>query len=279
MPFVHLHDNAPAEKLYYEDHGRGIPVVLIHGWPLSGRAWEKQIGALVSAGFRVITYDRRGFGESFKPWSRYNYDVLAHDLHMLIEKLGLIKPALVGFSMGGGEVARYIGTYGTENISAVVFAASVAPFMYKVDDNPEGAIDDEGIAAIQAGVKEDRIAFLEDFTKTFFSDGSDTPLVSEANRRYHHQIASFASPKGTLDCIASFSTTDFRQDIKKIDVPTLVIHGDSDQIVPFEASGQRVHETVPDAQLVLIEGGPHGVNATHSEAFNQGLIDFLSPLM
>ncbi len=282
---VGTENSAPVE-LYYEDHGTGKPVVLIHGWPLSGRSWEKQVPALVDAGYRVITYDRRGCGDSSQPWNGYDYDTLAADLHTLIEHLDLREATLVGFSMGGGEVARYIGTYGTERISKAVLAAAVPPYLYKSGGNPDGGLDDATIAQFQNAVKSDRIAFLDDFTKNFFTPagasaikGILTPggntLVSEEFRIYNRDIAAFASPKGTLDCIAAFAYTDFRGDLAKISVPTLVIHGDGDAIVPFEVSGKRSHEAIPGSQLVLVEGGPHGVNVTHAEQFNTVLLDFL----
>lgn len=269
-------ENEASVKLYYEDYGSGKPVVLIHGWPLSGRAWEKQIPALVEAGYRVITYDRRGFGRSTQPWEGYDYSTLASDLNKLMEKLDLKDATLVGFSMGGGEVARYIGTYGTKRVQKAVLASAVPPYLYKTDDNPDGALDDATIEEFENGVKSDRIAFLENFTQEFFKAGDQTGLVSEEFRHYMRDIASFASPKGTLACINAFGRTDFRPDLEKIDVPTLVIHGEADGIVPFEASGKRSNESIADSRLEVIEGGPHGVNATHAEQFNQALLDFLN---
>jgi pimeloyl-ACP methyl ester carboxylesterase len=265
--------STPVE-LYYEDHGAGKPVVLVHGWPLSGRSWESQVAALISAGYRVITYDRRGFGWSSQPWNGYDYDTFAADLDALLQHLDVKGATLVGFSMGGGEVARYIGKYGTGRIAKAVFAAAVPPYLYKSQDNPEGGLDEATIAQFQGGVKKDRLAFLDEFTKNFFSAGGKL-LVSEQQRIYARDIAAFASPKGTLDCIAAFSRTDFRGDLKKIAIPTLIIHGDSDAIVPFEVSGKRTLEAIKGSQLVLIKGGPHGVNATHPEQFNKALIEFL----
>lgn len=268
-------DDTKAE-LYYEDHGEGSPVVLIHGWPLSGRAWEMQIPALVEAGYRVINYDRRGFGNSSQPWEGYDYDTLAADLDALMTELDLTDATLAGFSMGGGEVVRYIAKYGTGRVSKAVLASAVPPYLYKSDDNPEGGVDDATLEQFQNGVKTDRLAFLDDFTTKFFQAGNKTDLITEPGRLYNRDIAAFASPKGTLDCIAAFVKTDFRDDLKKVTVPTLVIHGDSDAIVPFEASGKRSHEALVDSKLVLIEGGPHGVNATHADEFNRALIDFLA---
>lgn len=278
MPSVNVGtENDTPVEIYYEDHGTGKPVVLIHGWPLSGRSWEKQVPALVDAGYRVITYDRRGFGRSSQPWTGYDYDTFTADLSALLIHLDAQDATLVGFSMGGGEVVRYLATHGDERrVSKAVLAAAVPPYLYKSDDNPDGGLDDATIEQFQQGVKADRIAFLEDFTKSFFAAGDRTDLISEPNRLYHRAIAEFASPKGTLDCITAFGRTDFRNDVENIGVPTLIIHGDADGIVPFEVSGKRSAEAIPNAQQVVIEGGPHGLNGTHPEEFNKALIDFLN---
>ena len=267
-------EKSAAVELYYEDHGSGKPVVLIHGWPLSGRSWEPQVPALISAGYRVITYDRRGFGWSSQPWSGYEYDTLAADLDAVMQHLDGKGATLVGFSMGGGEVARYISKYGTGGIAKAVFAAAVPPYLFKTQDNPEGALDEATIGQFQGGVRKDRLAFVDEFTKGFFSAGGKLQ-VSEVQRIYARDIAAFASPKGTLDCIAAFGRTDFRDDLKKIAIPTLIIHGDSDAIVPFEASGKRTQAAIKGSQLALIKGGPHGLNASHAEQFNKALIEFL----
>lgn len=248
---------------------------MIHGWPLSGRSWENRVPALVDAGYRVITYDRRGFGGSSQPYSGYDYNAFAGDLETLLSYLDLNDVTLVGFSMGGGEVVRYIGRYGSARVASAVLAAAVPPYLYQSEDNPEGGLDDATIRQFQEGVRDDRIAFLDEFTAQFFAAGQNSGLVSEPMRLYHREIASFASPKGTLECIAAFSYTDFRDDIARIDVPVLVIHGDSDAIVPYEVSGKRSHEMVPGSSLALIEGGPHGLNATHPEQFNHALLDFV----
>jgi len=267
-------ENSTDIELYYEDHGTGRPVVLIHGWPLSGRSWENQIPALVGAGYRAISYDRRGFGNSSQPWNGYDYDTLAADLNALIEHLDLRDATLVGFSMGGGEVARYIGRYGTARVSKAVLAAAVPPYLYKSAQNPDGGLDDATIAQFEGGVKGDRLAFLDAFTTNFFSAGGKL-LVSEVQRTYSRDIAAFASPKGTLDSIAAFGRTDFRADLAAIKIPTLVIHGDSDAVVPFEVSGKRSHEAIAGSKLVVIAGGPHGINATHADQFNRELLSFL----
>ena len=271
--------NKTPVELYYEDHGTGKPVVLIHGWPLSGRSWEKQVPALIAAGHRVITYDRRGFGQSSQPYTGYDYDTFAADLKALLDHLDLRDAALVGFSMGGGEVARYLGTYGSDRVSKAVFAGAVPPYLYKAPDNPEGGLDDATIKQFEDGVKGDRLDFLDSFTKNFFSAGllnKVAPLVSEPFRLYCRDIAAYASPKGTLDCIAAFGRTDFRADLAKIKIPTLILHGDSDGIVPLEVSGARTHKLVPGSQLAVIKGGPHGFNATHPDEFNAALVRFLA---
>ena len=263
-------------ELYYETQGTGKPVVLIHGWPLSGRAWEAQLPALVEAGYQVITYDRRGFGQSSKPWNGYDYDTLAQDLKGLMEALDLQDATIVGFSMGGGEVARYLGKYGSERVSKAVLASAVPPYLFKADDNPDGGLEESDIQGFLDGVSDDRIAFLNDFTKNFFTPKDGKSLVSKPMRLYNRDIAAFASAKATFDCVKSFSYTDFRDDLKAFDVPTLVIHGDADQIVPFEASGERSHDMIADSKLHVVEGGPHGINVTHSEEFNKTLIAFLN---
>ncbi|SFL51185.1 alpha/beta fold hydrolase [Geodermatophilus ruber] len=268
-------------ELHYEDHGSGRPVVLIHGWPLSGRSWEAQVPALVDAGHRVVSYDRRGFGQSSQPWTGYDYDTFAADLDAVLRHLDLTDVALVGFSMGGGEVVRYISRYGTARVTRAVLAAAVPPYLYKSDDNPDGGLDDATIAQFEEGVRRDRPAFLDGFTADFFNAGGKgvfdrkSGAVSEPMRQYALHIAEFASPKGTLDCIAAFGRTDFRGDLGTITLPTLVIHGDSDAIVPFEVSGKRSHELLPNSELVVIEGGPHGINVSHAEQFNRALLDFL----
>jgi non-heme chloroperoxidase len=271
---VGTENNAPVE-IHYDDYGTGKPVVLIHGWPLSGRSWENQIPALVNAGYRVITYDRRGFGDSSQPWGGYDYDTFAADLNTLLNHLDLREVSLVGFSMGGGEVVRYISTYGADRIAKAVLASAVPPFLYKSSDNPEGALDDAAIAGLLAGVSRDRIAFLDDFTTNFFTAGNELK-VSQAQRGYARDIAAFASPKGTADCITAFSRTDFRKDLTKITLPTLIIHGDADAIVPFPASGKRSHDALTESELVVIKDGPHGINASHAQQFNDALLTFLA---
>lgn len=230
---------------------------------------------LVEAGFRVITYVRRGFGESSQPWSSYDYDTFAQDLQALLDALTLQDVTLVGFSMGGGEVARYLGLYGSKRVAKAVFAAAVTPYLLKTNDHPEGPVTEEAIAEKDAAIRADRLAFLEKFTQDFFTLKGGKLAVSKNQRSYAYAIASLASPKGALDCRHAFSRTDFREDLKNISIPTLVLHGDSDAIVPYEVSGQHTHQLVKGSQLHLIKGGPHGCNVSHAEEFNQTLINFI----
>jgi pimeloyl-ACP methyl ester carboxylesterase len=275
MPFINVgKENSGDINLHYEDHGTGKPVILIHGWPLSGRSWEKQVPALLDAGYRVITYDRRGFGESSKPIFGYEYDTLAEDLHKLITKLDLREVALVGFSMGGGELARYLGKYGSERVSSAAFIAAIPPFLLKTGDNPEGA-DSSVFEGIKKAIVADRPAFLTQFLANFYNvDVLGGKFISDEVVHLSWGIAVGASPKGTLDCVSAW-LTDFRKDLKRIDVPTLVVHGDSDRIVPFVASGKRTHEAVKGSRLLVVEGGPHGLNWTHGEQLNRELVEFL----
>jgi pimeloyl-ACP methyl ester carboxylesterase len=268
-------ENGTPVELYFEDHGAGDPVVLIHAWPMSSRIWEAQVPALVDAGHRVIAYDRRGFGWSSQPWDGYDYDTLTADLRALLEHLDLRDATLVGYSMGGGEVVRYIATHGADRVARAVLVATALPYRYKADDNPEGDADDALIAQFQEGVKNDRLAFLEGFVQTWFGAGPQADLVSQAQRSYLLQIAAFASPKGTLDCLASITRTDFRGDLENVTVPTLLIHGDADVGVPLEVTAKRSHEAIAGSELVVIKGGAHGLVVTHAEEVNHALLDFL----
>lgn len=276
MPFISVgKENSGDIELYYNDHGSGKPVVLIHGWPLNGASWEKQTLALLDAGFRVITYDRRGFGKSSRPTVGYNYDTFADDLHKVVSKLDLKDYVLAGFSMGGGEVARYLGKYGTKHVSQAVFISAVPPFLLKTADNPEG-VDGGLFDGIKFAIAQDRFAFLAKFLSDFYNvDLLKGKLVSDQVVQNSWNAAAVASPRGTIDCVTAFGTTDFRQDLAKIDIPTLVIHGDSDRIVPFAASGKRTATMVKGAKLVVIEGAPHGLIWTHADRANKELLDFL----
>lgn len=268
-------ENSGTIDLYYEDHGTGRPVVLIHGWPLSGLSWEKQVPALLDAGYRVITYDRRGFGNSGRPTSGYDYDTLAGDLHKLMTELNLRDATLVGFSMGGGEVVRYLGTFGSDRVERAVFISAIPPFLLKTPDNPEG-VDGSVFDGIKESIVADRPAFLSGFLSNFYNvDLLGGDRISDEVVRLSWNIAAGASPQGTLDCVSAW-LTDFRNDLKSIDVPVLVIHGDADRIVPFPASGKRTPGLVKESRLVVIEGGPHGITWTHAEIVNRELLDFLA---
>jgi pimeloyl-ACP methyl ester carboxylesterase len=275
MPFINVgRENSGRIELYYEDHGKGNPVVLIHGWPLSGRSWEKQTRALVDAGYRVITYDRRGFGHSSKPAIGYDYDTLAEDLRRLVLRLRLRDVTLVGFSMGGGEVARYLARYGTRGVSNAVFISAIPPFLLKTPDNPEG-VEASIFEGIKQGITADRLAFLSQFLANFYNvDVLGGKRVSDQVVQFSWAIAAGASPRGTIECVNGW-LTDFRNDLKRIDVPTLVIHGDSDRIVPLAASGKRTAEMVQRGRLVVVEGGPHGLTWTHADQANRELLNFL----
>jgi len=254
--------------------GSGRTVVLIHGWPLSGASWSEQVPALTAAGYRVVTYDRRGFGHSDKTRSGYDYDTLTEDLHTLLETLDLRDVTLVGFSMGGGEVARYFTKYGTERLHSVVFAAAVPPYLAKNDGNPDGPLDQELADGMEKGLKDDEATFYDGFVTNFFS--ADGVLkVTEAQRQEAIALTKQADKKAALAAMESFATTDFREDLTKVTVPTLVIHGDSDAIVPFEGSGARTHAAVAGSRLHLVTGAPHGFNVSHAEEFNRVLLDFL----
>lgn len=267
-------ENSTPIELYYEDHGSGKPVVLSHGWPLNGASWEKQVAALLAAGYRVITYDRRGFGQSSKPSRGYDYDTFAKDLHQLVTKLDLNDFALVGFSMGGGEVARYIGKYGTERVGQAVIIAGVPPFLLKTADNP-GGIDASVFEQIKQGIIADRPAFLSGFLANFYNvDVLGGKLISDRVVQANWNVAVGASAKGTLDCVTAWYT-DFRQDLPRIDVPTLIIHGDADRILPIDVTGIPSSKAIKGSRLVTIEGGPHGILWTHADKVNTELLSFL----
>ena len=275
MPFVNVGKENSAEiDLYYEDHGSGEPVVLIHGYPLSGASWEKQLPVLLAAGHRVITYDRRGFGKSSQPTDGYNYNTFAEDLHKLVTKLNLNSFSLVGFSMGGGEVARYIGKYGSKGVTSAVIIGGIPPYLLKTADNPEG-VDGNVFEGIQKAVAADRYAFFTEFFKNFYN--TDVLLgkrISEQAIQASWNIAAGASATASLACVSTWHE-DFRNNLAVIDVPTLVIHGDADRIVPLSASGERTAKLIKGARLVPIKDGPHAVNWTHAEEVNRELVDFL----
>jgi non-heme chloroperoxidase len=275
MPYIAVgKENSADIELYYEDHGSGQPVVLIHGYPLSSTSWEKQTPVLLQAGYRVITYDRRGFGKSSQPATGYNYDTFAEDLHRLIDHLKLRDFTLVGFSMGGGEVARYIGKYGSKSLSKAVIVSGVPPYLLKTGDNPEG-VDGSVFAGIEKAVAADRYAFFTEFFKNFYN--TDVYLgkrVSEQAVRASWNVAATASPTASLACVPTWHE-DFRSDLERIDVPTLVIHGDADRILPIAASGARTAKLIKAARHLIVKDGPHCIPWTHSEEVNKELLNFL----
>lgn len=262
--------------LHIEDSGgNGRPVVLIHGWPLSAQAWQAQVPLLAAAGYRVVAYDRRGFGRSAKPAGGYDYDQLADDLAQVLDECGLQQGVtLVGFSMGGGEVARYVARHGQARLRSVVFAAAVPPFMMQGRGNPEGPLTPEKAQEMKQGLERDRDAFFEQFTRDFFS-ANGRLMVSEQQRAEAVALCRQSDQQAALACMESFGTTDFRDDLAKLTVPTLVLHGDADGIVPLEGSGLRTHRAVPHSKLVTVPGAPHGLNTSHPREFNDALIAFL----
>lgn len=261
-------------KLFYEDHGEGQPVILIHGWPLSHKMWEYQVEKIVGAGFRCISYDRRGFGDSDKPWEGYDYDTLASDLNDIITALGLSNTIIIGFSMGGGEVARFIGKYGTANVSKAALISAVPPFMLKTDDNPDG-LDKEVFEGFKEEIRKDRAGFLAGFGDKFYNYDKNKDRVSKDQKHFDWSIACRASSKATLDCVDSFGLTDFREDLKNFDVPTLIVHGDDDEIVPIDIAGKKSKDLIKDNTFEIIEGAPHGLIMTHKKEFNEILLRFL----
>ncbi|WP_410216534.1 alpha/beta fold hydrolase [Paracoccus sp. (in: a-proteobacteria)] len=271
MPMITARDGT---KLYVKDWGQGRPVVLIHGWPLNADAWETQAVGLAEAGYRVISYDRRGFGRSEQPWVGMNYDTLADDLADVIDALALEDAAIVGFSMGGGEVARYMSRHEGRKIAQAVFVSSVAPGMLKSSDNPQGA-PASLFEEMNAGLRQDRPDFLAEFFEDFYGQGTPKGGVSDAVLDWTWDMAMMASPKATLDCVTAFGTTDFTADVQQIRVPTLVIHGTGDKIVPIEPTAHRLAKLVPSARLIEYDGAPHGLPATHGQRLLDDLKTFL----
>jgi pimeloyl-ACP methyl ester carboxylesterase len=275
MPYVTVgKENSGNVDLYYEDHGSGNPVVLIHGYPLSGASWEKQAAALLNAGYRVITYDRRGFGRSSQPTTGYNYDTFAGDLHKLVSELKLGDFTLVGFSMGGGEVARYIGKYGSTGVSKAVIISGVPPYLLKTADNPEG-VGASVFASIQQAVAADRYTFFTAFFQNFYN--TDVFLgkrVSEQVVQASWNVAAGSSATASLACVPTWHE-DFRADLARFNVPTLVIHGDADRILPITAAGLRTAKLIKGARLLVVKDGPHCVTWTHADEVNAELLSFL----
>jgi non-heme chloroperoxidase len=271
MPSIQTRDGV---NLHVKDAGTGAPVVLIHGWPLTGDMWEYQTVALLEAGYRVITYDRRGFGQSSHPIGPYDYDTFADDLATVIEELDLQGATLVGFSMGGGEVARYLSRHGASRVARVALVASVVPFLLKTDDNPDG-VDQSVFDGIDSAIRKDRFAFLTDFAKQFYGVGMLRKPVSDALLNWSFMLGIMASPIATLAAAKAWSTTDFRPDLAAFTVPTLVIHGSSDAAVPANVTGRRAAEAISGAQYIEYEGAPHGLFATEPDRLNRDLLNFL----
>ncbi len=275
MPYITVgKENSGSIELYYEDHGSGNPVVLIHGFPLNGAAWEKEINALLQAGYRTITYDRRGFGKSSQPATGYDYDTFAADLNTLMNQLDLRKATLVGHSMGTGEVARYISKYGTDRVSKAVFVAPIPPFLLKTDDHPDGVPQDV-FDGIIASIQKDRPAYHTQFFQNFYNlDQTLGKLVSEEVVHANWNVAVGASAIATAACVPTW-LTDFRKDVSKVSVPSLIIHGDADRILPLEVTGRPLSETIKGSKLVVIKDGSHGIPWTHAEEINRELLAFL----
>jgi pimeloyl-ACP methyl ester carboxylesterase len=261
-------------SLYLKDYGEGKPVILIHGWPMSSEQWEYQIEDLVKKNHRVIAYDRRGFGKSSKPWNNYDYDTLADDLHQIIIQLDLNEITLVGFSMGGGEVARYLSRYKEDRIIKAVLVSSVVPFLLKTEDNPDGN-PKESSEDMAKALRNDRLGFLKTFGENFFGIGMLHEPMSDDLLEYYKMLCSFASPRATLECATAFATTDFREEIKNIKVPVLIIHGSNDQIVPLEISSAKAAKAIPNNELKVYEDAPHGLFYTHREQLSKDLLHFL----
>ena len=275
MPTVTVgQENSSDIEIHYEDHGAGQPVVLIHGYPLSGRAWDKQVPALLEAGYRVITYDRRGFGQSSQPVTGYDYNTFAADLSMLMERLDLHDAVLVGHSMGTGEVTRYLSRYGSARVAKGVLVSPIPPYLLQTGDNPDGvpqALFDGFAAAAQA----DTPAWMKGFLDNFYNfDTLRGTLVSDQAWQASWNLAVTASAIAAVACIGTW-TTDFRDDLPKIDVPVLVIHGDADQVLPLDKTGQRLPALIKDVQLIVVEGGPHAIPWTHAAQVNTALLDFI----
>lgn len=276
MPFVTVgKENSATIDIYYEDHGTGQPVVLIHGYPLNGDSWERQQPVLVQAGYRVITYDRRGFGRSSRPNVGYDYDTFAADLNALLDHLALDGVVLVGFSMGTGEVTRYLGRYGSRRVRKAALLGVIPPFLLKTDDNPEG-VDGQVFEGIKAAIVKDRYAYFKDFFDNFYNVDQLRPdRIGEQALQASFNVAAGASPFASYACVDSW-LTDFRADLPKIEIPTLVVHGTADRILPYEATAKRLPGLIADLKLVTVEGGPHNIAWTHPEEVNRALLDFLA---
>ncbi len=274
MPFITNKTTEEQIDIFYNDYGKGQPVILIHGWPLSSKSWEGQIMPIVDAGFRVISYDRRGFGKSSASWQSYDYDTLASDLNEIIVELELENCIIIGFSMGGGEVVRYLSNYGSENISKAALISSIIPLVKQKEDNPDG-VPEEELSKIMSALKEDRVSFLKDFHKNFYSYSLLNNSVSDAQLEYDWSIASNAAPNATIFAAQSWAETDFRPELHNVNVKTLIVHGDDDKIVPIATSADQASQRISDNIYKVISGGPHGLNITHRDELNNILLEFL----
>jgi non-heme chloroperoxidase len=267
-------ENGTDIEIYYEDHGNGRPVVLIHGYPLNGRSWERQQRDLLAAGFRAINYDRRGFGLSSQPATGYDYDTFAGDLNALLDHLALDEVDLVGFSMGTGEVIRYLGTYGSGRVRKAALLGAIPPFLLKSDDNPEG-VDGSVFEGIKTAIVADRYAYFKDFLDNFYNvDKLGGTRISDQAWQASFNVAACASPYATYACVDTW-LTDFRVDLPKIDIPVLVVHGTEDRILPYESTAKRLPALITDLKLVSVEDGPHDIGWTHPEEVNKALLEFL----
>jgi non-heme chloroperoxidase len=275
MPYITVgSENSAPIKIHYEDHGSGHPIVLIHGYPLNGNSWERQERDLLANGYRVITYDRRGFGQSSQPTVGYDYDTFAGDLKALIDHLDLSDLVLVGFSMGTGEVTRYLATYGSERVRKAALFGAIPPFVLRTDDNPEG-VDGKVFADIKAVIVNDRYAYFEDFLNNFYNvDVLGGTRISDRAWQASFNVAAASSPFATYVCVDTW-LTDFRADLPKIDVPVLVMHGTDDRILPFESTAARLPALIADCTLIPVKGGPHNIGWTHPEVVNPALLNFL----
>lgn len=274
MPFITNKNSKETVDIHYQDCGSGQPVILIHGWPLSHRAWEPQVSAIVDAGFRCISYDRRGFGISSSPWDGYDYSSLASDLNELIIQLNLDKAIIVGFSMGGGEVVRYLTDYGDSHISKAALISSIIPIVKQKTDNPDG-VPEKDLKDIIKALQTDRVGFLKGFHKNFYNYDDNKDKVSKAHLEYDWTIAAYASPRATIETAKAWAETDFRPELKNVTVPTLIIHGDADQIVPIKTAGDQAAKGIKDNTYKVIKDAPHGLNVTHTEELNKILTSFL----
>ncbi|PZX54043.1 alpha/beta fold hydrolase [Algoriphagus chordae] len=274
MPFLKHENGNEKVRIFYQDYGKGDPIILIHGWPLSHQAWEGQITTLVDAGYRVIAYDRRGFGKSSQPYADFDYSALTVDLRELILHLDLNRVTLVGFSMGGGEVVRYFTDYEGDRVVKAALIASIIPLVGQKPDNPDG-VPQKDLKGIMDALKSDRIGFLKGFHENFYNFKELKDRLSQANLDYDFSIASHASPIATIKTAEAWATTDFRDELKNVDVPTLIVHGKADNIVPYKTSAKQAAEGIAKNELHLIPEAPHGLNLTHRDEVNKLLLDFL----